>query len=289
MPMTEHCPMRGDCPAPERFTAFLPRSDTLVWHRFLRMPHFVLVAGAWLGSWAWDDVLGALSASGHDATPVTLSGLGDRRGLPVDEVSQSTHVGDIVQAVEQNGLHDVVLVGHSYAGVPVGQAAAQIGDRLRRVVYVDANIPKDGQSFIGGWSERGQQMTTQQICDNDGYWPPLEAADYAGHDLSQEAVATLVERATPHPGLTLTEPARLVKPLSDLPSTYIKCLMAGEKPTEDVQALLGSSTWNLRDVNTGHWPMLSRPAELAALLIAVAEAQDLPWVGECEQPAESAD
>lgn len=252
------------------------------------MPHFVLVAGAWLGSWAWDDVLEALSASGYEATAVTLSGLGDRRDLPVEEVSQSTHVGDIVQVVEQGDLHDVVLVAHSYAGVPVGQAAAHVGARLRRVVYLDANIPKDGQSFISGWSERGQQMTTQQIYDNDGYWPPLEAADYAGHDLSPEAVATLVERATPHPGLTLTEPARLVKPLSDLPSTYIKCVRAGEKPSDDVQALLGSDSWDLRDVNSGHWPMLSSPKELAALLIAVAELQDTPGVGEREESVEPA-
>lgn len=224
------------------------------------MPHFVLVAGAWLGRWAWDDVLDALGASGFVATAVTLSGLGDRRDLSVDEVGQSTHGGDIVHAVEQGDLPDVVLVGHSYAGVPVGQAAARISDRLRRVIYVDANIPKDGQSFIGGWSQRGQQMTKQRIDDNGGYWPPREAADYAGHDLSQAAIAPLVERATPHPGLTLTEPAHLVKPLSELlPSTYIRCLMAGERPTDDQQALLRSETWEIRGVNTGHWATLSSP------------------------------
>lgn len=279
--------MRGGCPA-NRSMAILPCSKTLVGHSLLGMPHFVLVAGAWLGSWAWDDVLDALGASGYEATTVTLSGLGDRRAVPVDEVGQSTHVGDIVQVVEQGDLQEVVLVGHSYAAVPVGQAAVHIRDRLRRVVYVDANIPTDGQSFIGGWSERGQQMTTQQIYDNGGYWPPPEAADYAGHDLSQEAISILVEHATPHPGRTLTEPAHLLKPLSDLPSTYIKCLLAGEKPTEDVQALLDSDTLDLREVNTGHWPMLSTPTELATLLIAVAEVQDIPWVGESAQPAEPA-
>ena len=136
------------------------------------MTYFVLVPGAWLGAWAWNEVSPHLNAAGYDVTAATLSGLAERQDLPLDHIGQDTHVDDIVAIVEQAGLRDVVLVGHSYSGIPVGQAAARLRDRVSRVVYVDANIPHDGQSFIGAWSERGQEMVKQQ----SGQWGLLAAA-----------------------------------------------------------------------------------------------------------------
>jgi hypothetical protein len=93
------------------------------------MAEFVLVAGAWLGSWAWDEVVPELRAAGHGTHPLTLSGLADKQGVPA---GQQTHVQDIVDEVERHDLRDVILVGHSYSGIPVGQAAEWIGDRLAR-------------------------------------------------------------------------------------------------------------------------------------------------------------
>ncbi|NXY99760.1 alpha/beta fold hydrolase, partial [Streptomyces sp. BR123] len=114
------------------------------------MGNFVLVPGAWLGAWAWDAVAAELRAAGHDVHPLTLSGLAERREAGA-WAGQQTHVHDIVDAVECLDLHDVVLVGHSYSGIPVGQAAELIGDRLARVVFVDADVPVDGESFVSGW------------------------------------------------------------------------------------------------------------------------------------------
>jgi hypothetical protein len=79
-------------------------------------------------------------------------------------------------------------------------------------------------------------------------------------------VHQLVSRSTPHPGLTLTQPVRLTRPIGELPTTYIKCLMAGETPSPDVQEQLRSPLWQLFEMQTGHWPMLSQPAALAKLL-----------------------
>ncbi|CAM5582071.1 Vitamin B12 import ATP-binding protein BtuD [Streptomyces antimycoticus] len=100
------------------------------------MTEFVLVAGAWLGSWAWDGVVPELRAAGHGVHALTLSGLAEKQGV---QAGQQTHVQDIVGEVERLDLRDVVLVGHSYAGIPVGQAAERIGDRLAHVVFVDSN------------------------------------------------------------------------------------------------------------------------------------------------------
>ncbi|GAA1585447.1 hypothetical protein GCM10009789_43830 [Kribbella sancticallisti] len=79
------------------------------------MANFVLVAGARLGAWAWDEVVPYLRAAGQDAHPLTLSGLADKRGVPA---GQQSHVQDIVDGVEGQDLRDVVLVGHSYSGIP---------------------------------------------------------------------------------------------------------------------------------------------------------------------------
>ncbi|MFG2874328.1 alpha/beta fold hydrolase [Streptomyces sp. NPDC048337] len=230
------------------------------------MTNFVLVAGAWLGSWAWDEVVPRLRAAGHGAHALTLSGLAERRAEPA---GQQTHVRDIVGEVERLDLRDVVLVGHSYAGIPVGQAAERIGDRLARVVFVDSNVPADGESFVSTWWE-GPAKLEAAIAGNGGFWAPLTAPDCEGQDLGAEQIARFVDGATPHPGATLSEPAVLARPLGELPATYVKCLLDGPEPTEDVARLLTGDTWRLVRMDTGHWPMFSRPGELAEVLLAAA-------------------
>jgi pimeloyl-ACP methyl ester carboxylesterase len=233
------------------------------------MANYVLVPGAWLGAWAWDEVAGLLRDQGQGAYPVTLSGLAERHGPDSAEVSQAQHVADIVSVIEDNDLYDVVLAGHSYSGVPAGQAAAAIGDRLRRVVYVDSNIPHDGRSFADGWSDEGRAWLEGQLAESGGYWPPLTAEDYAGQDLTEDMIAMIVQRSTPHPGRAIREPARLARPITELPTTYLKCLMDGATPSSVVLEHLKSPQWTLAELDTGHWPMFSRPTEIADLLLSL--------------------
>lgn len=224
------------------------------------MTRFVLVAGAWLGAWAWDEVAAELRAAGCGAHPLTLSGLAEKQGVPA---GQQTHVRDVVDEVERLGLRDVVLVGHSYSGVPVGQAAERIGDRLRRVVLVDANVPVDGESFLSGWPS---EEVRRSIEAHDGRWPPPAADDCAGQGLTDEQMARFTAGSTPHPGATLTEPAVLERSPGELPTTYVKCLLDGEEPPPAVAELLKSDRWELVTMDSGHWPMFSRPRELARIL-----------------------
>lgn len=226
------------------------------------MAEFVLVAGAWLGAWAWDEVVPELRAAGHGAHPLTLSGLAEKKGVPA---GQQTHVQDIVDEVERLDLRDVVLVGHSYSGIPVGQAAERIGDRLTRVVFVDSNVPADGESFASGWWQ-GPAALEASIAGNDGFWAPLTAPGYDGQGLTGEQIARIVVGSTTHPGASLTESAVLARPLGELPATYIKCLLDGPEPSADVAGLLTSGRWRLVQMDTGHWPMFSQPRELARIL-----------------------
>ncbi|THA68614.1 alpha/beta hydrolase [Streptomyces sp. A0958] len=232
------------------------------------MTAFVLVAGAWLDASAWDDVVPGLRAAGHGAHPVTLSGLGDKKGRPV---GRQTHVADIVDEVERLDLRDVVLVGHSYSGIPVGQAAERMGDRPARVVYVDANVPADGASFVSSWWQ-GPAALRAQLDGNGGLWAPPAAADFEGQGLTGEQLARIVHDAVPHPGASLSDPAVLNRPPGGLPTTYVKCLLDGPEPSEDVARLPAGERWELVTTDTGHWPMYSRPDEPTAILDRAAAA-----------------
>jgi pimeloyl-ACP methyl ester carboxylesterase len=227
------------------------------------MANFVLVAGAWLGAWAWEEVVPELRAAGHTPYPLTLPGLAERRE---ETAGLEDHVSAIVAEVEDRDLREVVLVGHSYAGIPVGQAAQRIGDRLARVVFVDSDIPVEGESFASGWSPQGRAELAKSFAEHNGRWAPPPAGDFAGQDLTGEQVTRFVEGSTPHPGATLTEPATLSGPLGPLPATYVKCLLDGPEPSPEVAVLLKDGSWRLMEMDTGHWPMFSRPGELAAVL-----------------------
>jgi pimeloyl-ACP methyl ester carboxylesterase len=223
------------------------------------MTRFVLVAGARLGAWAWDEVVSELREGGHEAYALSLSGLAEKQRIPA---GQQTHVRDIVDEVGRRDLRDVVLVGHSYSGVPVGQAAQLIGDRLARVVFVDSNVPVDGESFLDSFPS---DHIKKALAENGGYWP-TDPADYAGQDLTDEQIARMVTDGTPHPGATLTEPAVLAHQLADLPATYVKCLLDGDELPAPVDELVASGRWELVRMDTGHWPMFSQPRELARIL-----------------------
>src|SRR3569833_2691495 len=134
------------------------------------MAEFVLVAGAWLGSWAWDEVVPGLREAGHGAHAVTLSGVAEKREVPA---GQQRHVQDIVDVVSQGDLRDVVVVGHSYSGIPAGQAAERIDDRLRRAVFVDSNVPTNSESYT-----TNKTKTQVAVLTERGFWPPLTAEDY---------------------------------------------------------------------------------------------------------------
>ena len=221
------------------------------------MTDFILVAGAWLGAWAWDEVAADLRAAGHEVHALTLSGLAEKKDLPA---GQQTHVQDIVDEVERLDLRDVVLVGHSYSGVPVGQAAERIGDRLRRVVFVDSNLPADGVSFLDGFPSDHIRASLEE---HGGVWPPLPPSAYANQGLTDEHIARIVGEGTPQPGATLTEPAVLKHPLAELQATYVKC---GRPLLPAVTEALEGGRWELLELDTGHWPMLSTPRELAGIL-----------------------
>src|SRR3954466_2877755 len=107
---------------------------------------FVLVHGAWHGGWCWRKLTPLLRAAGHQVFTPTLTGLGDRAHLLSADVDLTTHIKDIAAVLEYEDLRDVVLVGHSYAGMVIAGVAEKAGARLAQLVYLDAFLPEDGKS-----------------------------------------------------------------------------------------------------------------------------------------------
>ena len=120
------------------------------------MATFLLMHGGGMGGWTWKFVREILEAKGHKVFTPTFTGFGERSHLIGRDVSIETHVTDIVNVLHYEDLNDVILVAHSYAGTVAPGVVAQAGERIKRVIYLDAIIPYKGEriaSLLGFASE----------------------------------------------------------------------------------------------------------------------------------------
>lgn len=246
------------------------------------MATFVLVGGAWIGGWAWATVAARLRASGHDVHPVTLTGLGDRAHLARPEVDLDTHITDVTAVLDVEDLTDVVLVGHSYAGIVVEGAADRRPARVGTVVYVDSAPMGDGFAHLDfSPPEARAEVERTVAAAGDGWLLPFPGIEQLGRQaslagLDDDALALLEARATPQPFGTYTQPLTLsggapryrrgVVVCSDggFSVTQIRAALASEDP--GIFAVYAGGDWTFSEIHTGHWPMLSAPARLAEIL-----------------------
>jgi pimeloyl-ACP methyl ester carboxylesterase len=235
----------------------------------------------WLGGWAWRAVAEHLRAAGHTVYPVTLTGLGDRVHLGGPQVNLDTQITDVVNLLHYEDLHDVVLAGHSFAANVITGVANQTPERLARLVYVDTWPLPDGVAQIDLNSPEGRQAQEQQVATAGGGWrlplPPWEELDQ-GNELAGlgEAERRLMrERAVGQPFGTVTQPVRLSPAWKALPRTAIWCSLTNAEVQEmmaaypAVTSTLAEPGWQFVELPTGHWPMFSRPRELAELLASL--------------------
>jgi len=232
------------------------------------MTNFVLIPGAWMGTWVWEPVTDGLRALGHHVSPVTLSGLS--KGTDVSNVGLATHVNDVLSHIAANDLRDVVVVGHLYSGIVAGQVADQAPNHVAHSVFVEAFLPHDGKSMLDSLDERQREDELRQIAEHQGRWPAPDLAALEGNDLSAEQMQWLLSRFVGHPGRTICEPTVLSRPLSAQRATYIACTMGGHWLSEDVKAMRNEPNWTFRTIQTGHFPMVSTPNRLVELLDEVA-------------------
>jgi pimeloyl-ACP methyl ester carboxylesterase len=227
----------------------------------------ILVPGFWLGAWAWDDVAAALEADGHEVTALTLPGL-ESADADRSAVTFSDHVDAIVNAVRSAG-QPAVLAVHSGTGFSGYAASDRVPDRIAAMVYVDSAPGKGAvdADFDG--------------VDKSLNWEELSAEENLD-GLSEEQLETFRQRAVPEPGGVLREGAELANDARlDIPTTMICTGFTSEQYKEAVSdgypwlagvPELRNLTWV--DLPTSHWPMWSRPRELATIIGDIAKAHD---------------
>jgi pimeloyl-ACP methyl ester carboxylesterase len=225
----------------------------------------ILVPGFWLGAWAWDDVAAALRGDGYDVTALTLPGL-ESADADRSAITLSDHVDTICEAVKAAGP-PVVLAVHSGAGTPGYAASDRIPEQIAHMVYVDSG-----------------PATGAMDPDFDGAEKPLPSWDELGENLdglTDEHLETFRRRAVPEPGAALREAPELTNDARlDVETTVICTSMTSEQIKAAVKegwpwigglAELRNVTYV--DLPTSHWPMWSRPQELAAVIGDVAGAR----------------
>ncbi|WP_324651119.1 alpha/beta hydrolase [Georgenia sp. H159] len=240
---------------------------------------YVLVPGFWLGAWVWRPVADSLRERGHIVYAVDLPGMGERAELASPETDLTTHVDDVVHLLEQEDLHDVVLVGHSYGALVTTGAADRVPERVARLVYIDSGPLPDGAAQADFEGPDARAHNEKLVMTHGQGWklPPPAWSVLAAEvpDVDDTAVAALVEGSQPQPWLTATQPAALTGAWERLPRTGVLCSFSLEQlhqmaPHAPVFAHMVDGDWTYVELPTWHWPMVNRPADLANVLDSVS-------------------
>jgi pimeloyl-ACP methyl ester carboxylesterase len=232
----------------------------------MNTPPIILVPGFWLGAWAWDEVAGALRADGHDVTALTLPGL-ESTDTDRSTVSAADHVDAICEAVKAAG-RPVVLAVHSGTGFSGYAASDRVPERIAAMVYVDTGA---GVGAMDAEFEGAEKPLPS---------PEELAANENLDGLSEAQLETFRHRAVPEPGGVLREGIQLINEARlDIPSTVVCTAYTADEYRDAVEKgydfVLGlrdlrNITWV--ELPTSHWPMWSRPTELATIIGDVAKA-----------------
>jgi len=232
---------------------------------------YVLVHGAWHGGWVWREVSDQLIKQGHRVTSPTLTGLGERSHLFLDEVNLNIHVNDIVQHIQMENLDNVVLLGWSYGGMVITGVISMIPDRISSVIYLDAFVPADGKSLVDYGNQ--QKNTIRNLTEAGERFIPIPQNAYRDrwNITDKKIIESATPRLTPQPIETFTQPVK--SPLG-LPKTinytYVKLSGDQEMPfMQFYEQALSDPLFDTEKFEDGHMIMLTNPDKLVAFLLKV--------------------
>ncbi|HEX7350836.1 alpha/beta hydrolase [Brachybacterium sp.] len=232
-------------------------------------PTIVLIAGSWLGAWAWDETIEHLDAAHCRTVAMTLPGLDggdtDRTARTLED--QAAAIRDVIA---QRGDQPAILVAHSGANAPVSLILDRYPELVARVVWVDSGPVADGAVLAPDFPAEREEL-------------PLPSFDALGEQssldgLSVEALERFRTRAVPEPATVLRHPVELVdESRHSIPTTLVCCSISGEQVMELARAghpmfaeVAKLDTIDIIDLPTGHWPMWSRPRDLAEVIRSAA-------------------
>ena len=226
---------------------------------------FVLVHGAWHGGWCWTKVRDLLQAAGHQVFTPTLTGLGSRSHLLRPETDLDTHIQDVATELDYEDLHEVILVGHSYAGMVISGVAEKSKGRLAQLVYLDAFLPENGKSLTNYW----QPKVDEQIVAS-GRLPLPDWTHKEMFDVKDpKDTAWMRSRLSDQPYKTFTQAVHFSSDnLRNLSRTYI--LTSTGRIFTEAAARAKQEGFNYHELpSAGHDAMITEPEALAGILLGL--------------------
>lgn len=233
---------------------------------------FVLVHGAWHGGWCYSRVIELLRADGHRVYAPTLTGLGERSHLFGAQINASTHVQDVVNVIEFEGLSDVILVGHSYGGSIVTAVADRLAERISALIYIDGFIGQDGKSLFDMDLPAAVASHIDGAQSHGGHTiPPIPSRIFG---VGEENQAWVDSRCTPQPLATFTERLSLTGAhLKVTDRSYILASGWGPSAFKGIYENLNEADgWKLHEMPCGHDVMVDDPVGTVAILLGVARS-----------------
>ncbi|MEU7853136.1 alpha/beta fold hydrolase [Nonomuraea sp. NPDC049141] len=224
---------------------------------------FVLIHGAGFGANCWDELIPHLNAQ---ALAVDLPGRGTRAGVGLDTVTLADCADAVREDVEAKDLRDVVLVGHSFAGVTVPRVLDLIPDRIRHVVLVSAVVPPDGSRVLDQIDPGVRDLVEQSIAGGVYHQTREGAAAILCEDMDEATTVSTLDRLIDDSAALLSETVDLSGYRREIPRTYLhltRDLCYVEELQQRSIALLRP---DVIDLDTGHLAMISAPGKLAAIL-----------------------
>lgn len=235
---------------------------------------YVLAAGSWHGGWAWTRVAAALRQAGHQVFTPSYTGLGDRAHLLGKHITIETFVDDLVGVITSEELRDVVLVGHSFGGIPLAGVADRIPGQLRHLVYLDAVLLENGKSAFDAYLPADREARLKAAHDaNGGLAVPVPTAlpPLWGLQPGSPDHAWVLRRLSPHPLNSYTTALHLKGPIGNgLPCTYIECtapVHPGLASSKVLARALPGVTWT--SIAAPHDAMITHPQVVTDLLLAI--------------------
>jgi pimeloyl-ACP methyl ester carboxylesterase len=233
------------------------------------MATIVLAHGAWSAAWAWKKMRPLFQAAGHQFFSPTYTGLGERAHLASPDIDLATHIQDVAAVFEFEDLKDVTLLGHSYGGMVVTGVADRIPERIRRVVYIDAFAPLDGQSLFDLVGPKAEaNMRAGAAKDGDGWKLPLNPMPA---DTSAEDQVWAVPRRRPQPIKTFEQKIRLqsTRPTPTRHYIYAKRSGPGDVFRQFAERARREAAWSYHEIDASHNPHITCPDVLMALLTQI--------------------
>ena len=235
------------------------------------MTTFVVAHGAWSAAWAWKKMRPLLAAAGHVLVTPTYTGLGERAHLAAPTIDLETHIQDVLGVLEYEDLRDVVLIGHSYGGMVATAVADRARDRIARLVYLDAFVPRDGESLFDLLPvDVRRRMRDGAVATGDGWRVPPNPLP---PDTAPADVAWIMPRRLPQPIRCFEMPIALPNGELALPRAYIYCLRC---PPDDLfrpfAVRAQREGWRYHELDASHSPNVTAPDALAKLLLEIASA-----------------